>query len=96
MSLGINGKFKDHSSMRKIFRQIVLPVEKIKKIIISILAGIEIDSILDFGSGTFFWTDWFLAEFNCQMFAVDKYYEEKILLKDGVKCYWQLDDCFIV
>jgi len=84
MSLGITGEFKDHSSWRKFFRKIVLPVEKNKKIIINALTGIEIDSVLDFGSGTFFWTDWFLTDFNCKIFAVDKYYKEKVMLKDDV------------
>ena len=93
--ISIARRFRDHSSLRKFFRKIVLPVEKIKKIMVNALTEIEIDSVLDFGSGTFFWTDWFLNKFDCQIYAVDKYYKEKMMLKDGVKCYWQLDDCFI-
>jgi len=81
--------------IRKFFRGIVLPVEKIRKIILNTLAEIKVNSVLDFGSGTFFWSDWFLSTFNCQIYAVDKYYKEKIISKDEVRCYWQLDDCFI-
>jgi len=70
-------QFSEHSSLRKFFRNVVLPVEKIRKIIVNVLSGIEINSILDFGSGTLFWTEWFLNKFKSKMYAVDKYYTGK-------------------
>jgi hypothetical protein len=71
------------------------PVEKIKKIIVNVSTEIKINSVLDFGSGTFFWSVWFLSAFTCQIYAVDKCYKEKIISKDRVKCYSELDECFI-
>jgi hypothetical protein len=48
---------------------------------------------LDFGVGTFFWTDWFVQEFGCQMYAVDIYYKNIIIEKQNVKCYSDFDKC---
>jgi len=53
------------------------------------------NSILDFGSGTFFWTEWFLNKFKCKMYAVDKYYTGKTILDNGIRCYSELDECLI-
>lgn len=88
-------QFSDHSLLRKFFRNIVLPVKKIKKIMMDVLVEIKMDSILDFGSGTFFWTDWFVKEFNCRIYAVDKYYGGGVTLKNNVKCYSELGECLI-
>jgi SAM-dependent methyltransferase len=86
-------QFGDHSSLRKFFRNIVLPVEKIKKICREIFLSNEIISILDFGAGTFFWTDWFVQEFGYQIYAVDVYYENLAIKKQNVKCYSDFDKC---
>jgi 2-polyprenyl-3-methyl-5-hydroxy-6-metoxy-1,4-benzoquinol methylase len=73
------------SSVRKICRRIVLPSDKIKIICKEYLSGKNISSVLDFGSGTLFWSEWFASEFNCIVYAVDSYYENyKIPDKENI------------
>jgi cyclopropane fatty-acyl-phospholipid synthase-like methyltransferase len=85
--------FSSHLILRKFFRNIVLPVDKIKDICRGVFISNEITSILDFGSGTFFWTDWFVQEFGCQIYAVDAYYKNLSIEKQNVKCYSNFDLC---
>ena len=86
-------QFSDHSLLRKFFRNVVLPVEKIKKICRDVFLSTETSSILDFGAGTFFWTDWFVHEFGCQIYAIDVYYKNLTFEKQNVKCYSDFDKC---
>jgi hypothetical protein len=95
-AFGKGGFGGDLDSLRQFSRGILLPVQKIRQIILNALNEIEVSSVLDFGSGTLFWSDWFLSEFNCQIYAVDNYYKgEAILAQNGINCYWRLDECFI-
>jgi hypothetical protein len=71
-----------------------LPVEKIKIIFRSIASKAQFTSILDFGSGTLFWADWFINEFNCTVYAVDNYYQKIKPQKQNTKCYSSLIECF--
>jgi precorrin-6B methylase 2 len=83
-----------HSDLRKYFRNVVLPVTEIKCIIKKSLKNTAIDSVLDFGAGTLFWSDWFVEEFKCNVYAVDAYYKNiKLQDKNKVFTYSDLDEC---
>jgi hypothetical protein len=83
------------SSFRKFCRQIVLPVKKIKTICMKHLSENDICSVLDFGAGTLFWTDWFLDEFKCTVYAVDPYYEKcENIKKENVVYYYDVNKYF--
>ena len=82
------------ASMRKIGREIVLPADRIKIICRKALAGKGIKTILDFGSGTLFWTDWFIQEFKSKVYAVDVYYSNAIMpIRDKVIYYSDVSKC---
>jgi hypothetical protein len=83
------------SSVRKICRQIVLPSNKIKEICKEYLSGKNISSVLDFGSGTLYWSEWFAGEFNCIVYAVDSYYGNyKIPGKKNIICHNDINKFF--
>jgi hypothetical protein len=85
-------KFIFHSDLRKYFRNIVLPVTEIKNIIRKYIKNI--DSVLDFGAGTLFWSEWFADEFNCKVYAVDTYYKNiKLQKQNNIFTYSDLDEC---
>ncbi|GMO62323.1 MAG: hypothetical protein Ta2A_08850 [Treponemataceae bacterium] len=93
-SFGFDFGFIDHSDVRKMFRKIVLPVNDIQRILDLLLQGRKITNVLDFGAGTFFWTDYFVTKYNCTVYAVDSYYEKIDLpAKKNVKTYSTLDSC---
>jgi hypothetical protein len=95
-AFGKGGFGGDLDPLRQFSRGILLPIQKTRQLILNALTNIEVNSVLDFGSGTLFWSDWFLNEFNCQIYAVDNYYKGKILsTQNGIKYYWRLDECFI-
>ena len=82
------------SSMRRIGRNIVLPVDRIKTICKKTLTGKNIEHILDFGSGTLFWTDWFIKEFKSHVYAVDTYYDNIMMpVNDNTTYYSSLSTC---
>ena len=84
------------SLIRKMGRSIVLPVDTIKTICKRVLKGKNIERILDFGSGTLFWTDLFIKELKCNVCAVDKYYDGLMMpVNDNMKYYSSLSACFI-
>jgi 2-polyprenyl-3-methyl-5-hydroxy-6-metoxy-1,4-benzoquinol methylase len=86
--------FISHSDLRKYFRNIVLPTIEIKGIIKESLKGIPMDSVLDFGAGTLFWSDWFVEEFKCNVYAVDTYYKNiNLQKKNNIFTYSDLDEC---
>lgn len=65
-------------NIRKIGRGIVLPDKKIKKLIEEFILNNfnSPNKILDFGSGTLFWSEWFAKTFNCSTIAYDPLYEK--------------------
>jgi hypothetical protein len=63
------------SPLHKIGREIVLPVKKIKQCIKTKISKRDVSTVLDFGSGTLFWSNWFVTEFNANVYAVDVVYE---------------------
>jgi cyclopropane fatty-acyl-phospholipid synthase-like methyltransferase len=67
------------TSLRKLGRSVILPVKAIKKLCYPFLLTNPSKTVLDFGSGTLFWTDWFVAEGNCNVCAVDTYYRNTIM-----------------
>ena len=82
------------ASMRKIGRNAVLPVDRIKAICREALANKNIKTVLDFGSGTLFWTNWFVQEFKAKVYAVDTYYNNATMPKnDNITYYSNLSTC---
>jgi hypothetical protein len=82
------------SSLRRFGRNIVLPVDRIKILCKNALIGIPIETVLDFGAGTLFWSDWFIKTFQSTVYAVDTYYNTfTIPKKDNVIYYTSLDVC---
>jgi 2-polyprenyl-3-methyl-5-hydroxy-6-metoxy-1,4-benzoquinol methylase len=87
-------RFISHSELRKYFRNIVLPTTEIKTIIKKSLKNIAIDSVLDFGAGTLFWSEWFVDKFKCNVYAVDTYYKNiELQKKNNIFTYSDLDEC---
>jgi len=83
------------ATLRKIGRSTVLPVDRIKTICTNTLEGKNIKSVLDFGAGTLFWTDWFIQQFNIKTYAVDVYYDNANMpIKKNITYYSSLDKCF--
>ena len=56
-------------------RGVVLPVEKIKETVRKNLSESNITEVLDFGSGTLFWSKWLADEMKLKVIAVDTMYE---------------------
>ena len=84
----------DGSLIRKIGRNIVLPTDKIKTICRKALAGRDIRTVLDFGAGTLFWTDWFIQEFGSDVYAVDTCYDNFTMsINEKITCYSDLYIC---
>ncbi|MDR2478149.1 MAG: hypothetical protein LBD48_02415 [Treponema sp.] len=82
------------SSLRRFGRNIVLPVDGIKAICKNSLKGIPIETVLDFGSGTLFWSDWFIHEFKSAVYAVDTCYNTMAMPgKDNIMYYSGMDAC---
>jgi hypothetical protein len=82
------------ASMRKIGRKAVLPTDRIKSICRKALAGKNIETILDFGAGTLFWTNWFVQEFKSKVYAVDVYYNNTVMpTRDNVIYYSDISIC---
>jgi len=82
------------SSMRRPGRSIVLPVERIKEICKKSLTEKNMVRVLDFGSGTLFWTDWFIEEFKSKVCAVDAYYGSNMIPEnDNITYYSDLSVC---
>jgi hypothetical protein len=81
-------------SVRKMGRNIVLPVDRIKTVFKKVLEKKDIEKTLDFGSGTLFWTNWFVEEFESKVCAVDVYYEKAAMpVKNNVSYYSDLTIC---
>jgi len=68
--------FPPHFSLLHwIGRDFVSPKTKMKKVIREVLSELpEISAIMDFGSGTLVWADYFVKEYGCPVYAVDTYY----------------------
>jgi hypothetical protein len=82
------------ASMRKKGREIVLPAGRIKNICRKTLAQKSIKTILDFGAGTLFWTNWFIEEFKSKVCAVDVYYSNTTMPTiDNVIYYSDVSKC---
>lgn len=77
-------------NLRKIGRGLVLPHKKIEKYIDIFYKKISTNStlpILDFGSGTLFWSEKFAEKYQTEVFSVDTLYAKKIpkLKTDKIK-----------
>ena len=82
------------SALRRIGRSMVLPVDRIKDICKKVLTGRNIEYVLDFGSGTLFWADWFIKEFKSNVYAIDTYYDCIMMPgKDNIVYYSDLSIC---
>ena len=82
------------TSIRKTGRNVVLPVDRIKNICRKALIGKNIKTILDFGAGTLFWTDWFIQEFKSKVYAVDVYYDNATMpTRDNITYYSDVFAC---
>lgn len=62
-------------NLRKICREIVLPANKIKNIIIQTVDMNRIKQIIDMGSGTLYWSEWY-ANYVDSVYAVDLIYKD--------------------
>lgn len=84
--------FKSYNGgLRKIGRQIVLPVSEIKKIMQREIFDKQlVDVCVDFGAGTLFWTNW-LKEKSQEIYAIDIIYENNEFI-DGVRCKKSIND----
>jgi hypothetical protein len=83
------------SSVRKRFRGVVLPVREIKTVCRKHLSGKPVSPVLDFGSGTLFWSEWFVHEFDSTVCAVDPYYKNANMPeKEKIFYYSDIRQCF--
>lgn len=60
------------SKLRMLGRKAVLPIGRIQAILAEIIS--HGTTIIDFGSGTLFWSSYFVEEFDAKVYAVDSYY----------------------
>ena len=70
--------------LRETGRKLVLPVERIKWVITEELWNQkkEIDTVIDVGAGTLYWSKW-LSQYAQKTYAVDIVYEKSRLIKNG-------------
>jgi hypothetical protein len=91
-----NKLFPPHFSfLHWLGKDFVSPLKKMKRIIQESFAGSDVKTIMDFGSGTLVWADYFAKELNCQVYAVDTFYaisppktrNHIVLYTDFKKCF---------
>lgn len=85
--------FKSYNGvLRRLGRQMVLPVNKIKYILEKeIFEQVKIDVCVDFGSGTLFWSEW-LKHKVLEIYAVDIIYDMRGGYLNGIKCINNIDE----
>ena len=82
------------ASIRRLGRNAILPVDTIKSICRKTLEDRNIKTVLDFGSGALFWSNWFVKEFKIKVYAVDTYYNTAIMPQnDAIIYYFNLSTC---
>jgi hypothetical protein len=81
------------STLRRMGRSAVLPVDTIKAACKNGINANKITSVLDFGAGTLLWANWFATEFGCDVYAVDVYYKDTAVARGKIRLYSQLDAC---
>jgi len=72
-------------------RGIVLPVKDIKKYIKSVLIENGITDVIDFGSGTLFWSEYFAEELSLEVLAVDNQYTVSLPMVNNPRISFHTD-----
>lgn len=74
-------------------RKLVLPVDEMKHIIKQSIHLDEVNSIIDFGAGTLFWSEWLLEQYQCQVYPVDISYKEKRPTDERFIFFDDIEEC---
>lgn len=80
-------------NLRYYGRQLIQPVEKIKQLCRENIEPAGVHSIVDFGSGTLFWSEWLAAEYQCDVYAVDIQYPEQKSADSRFIYYRDIEEC---
>ena len=82
-----------NEQLRYYGRKLVLPADEIKKICLAAIDKNTVDSIVDFGAGTLFWSRWLEETYHCPVYAVDLSYPKDRAPEGNMHFFNDIDDC---